>query len=137
MTHKELSGDNTPTVNAKDIVKNFQGAVVGKTRNPVVAIFFIIFVPSFLSSYTGSTKPDSTDPDIVWGYGPISITNSYQSSKDPNNYDGNPYTRRLCLFQLREPNVFIELSKSKDGLMKNLEFARVDISVAGFACIIF
>jgi type VI secretion system VasD/TssJ family lipoprotein len=113
-----------------------QGVAVGKTKISFVLIFLIIITSSFLSSCATSKKPDSADPGLVWGYGPKSITISYQASKDLNVYDGKPHTILLCLFQLSEPNVFNELSKSNDGLRKLLECSRFDKSVAGFTRII-
>jgi type VI secretion system VasD/TssJ family lipoprotein len=136
LTHKELSGDNTPTVDAEGIVRNFQGAVVGRTKISSVAVFIIIIASSFLISCATSTKPDPADPSLVWGYGSKSITISYQASKDLNVYDGKPHTILLCLFQLSEPNVFNELSKSDDGLTKLLECSRFDKSVTGYTRII-
>ncbi|MBN2515603.1 MAG: type VI secretion system lipoprotein TssJ [Deltaproteobacteria bacterium] len=109
---------------------------MGKTKVPFVAVFLFIFVSSFLSSCATGKKPDSADSDLVWGYSPKSITISYQASKDLNVYDGKPHTILLCLFQLSEPNVFNELSKSDDGLTKLLECSRFDTSVAGFTRII-
>ena len=109
---------------------------MGKTKNSFVVIFLIIIVTSFLSSCFTGKKPDPADPGLVWGYGPKSITISYQASKDLNVYDGKPHTILLCLFQLSEPNVFNELSKSDDGLTKLLECSRFDKSVAGFTRII-
>jgi predicted component of type VI protein secretion system len=42
----------------------------------------------------------------------------------------------MCVFQLSDPNVFSELSKSVDGLNKLLQCSRFDASVAGFRRII-
>ena len=97
---------------------------MGKTKVPFVAVFLIDFVTSFLSSCATSEKPDSADPGLVWGYGSKAIKISYQASKDLNIYGGKPRTILLCLYQLSEPNVFNELSKSDDGLKKLLECAR-------------
>lgn len=96
---------------------------------PVLLIFF-------LSSCAANKKPNPADPALVWGFGEKAIEISYTADKNLNLYDEKPHTILMCLYQLSDPNVFNELSKSEDGLHKLLRCSRFDQSVLGFMRII-
>ncbi len=49
-----------------------------------------------------------------------------------NFYDGKEHALHLCVYQLREPNAFKQLSYDKDGLYKLLSCGRFDQSVTSF-----
>ncbi len=101
---------------------------------------FIFLLPVLLilllSSCAAKKKPDSADPALVWGFGKNAIEISYTADKKLNMYDEKPHTMLMCLYQLSDPNVFNELSKSEDGLHKLLGCSRFDQSVIGFMRII-
>lgn len=90
----------------------------------------------FLFSCAGGKKSNSADPAVVWGFGKKAIEISYTADKNLNLYDEKPHTMLMCLYQLSDPNVFNELSKSKDGLNKLLGCSRFDQSVLSFMRII-
>lgn len=47
-----------------------------------------------------------------------------------NLYDGLPHTLLLCVYQLRDPNTFLQLADQPGGIYKLLECAPFDPSVA-------
>lgn len=95
-----------------------------------------LLVSSFFYSCATGKKTDSADPSITWGFGDKAVEISYQSDKNLNLYDNKPHTILMCVFQLNDPSVFSELSKSMDGLNKLPQCSRFDASVAGFRRII-
>ncbi|MEA1936209.1 MAG: type VI secretion system lipoprotein TssJ [Thermodesulfobacteriota bacterium] len=105
-----------------------------------IKIFYIFLLPALLilllSSCAAKKKPDTADPSLVWGFGKKAIEISYKADKNLNLYDEKPHTILMCLYQLSDPNIFNELSKSEDGLNKLLKCSRFDQSVAGFMRII-
>ena len=98
-------------------------------------LLFLLLVSLFYSCATGK-KTDSADPALTWGFGEKAVEISYRADKNLNQYDNKPHTILMCVFQLSDPNVFSELSKSADGLNKLLQCTRFDASVAGFMRII-
>ena len=105
-----------------------------------IKTFSIFLLPVLLilllSSCATKKKPDPADPSLVWGFGEKAIEISYKADKNLNLYDEKPHTILMCLYQLSDPNIFNELSKSEDGLNKLLNCSRFDQSVVGFMKII-
>jgi len=100
-------------------------------------IFLLTVLPILLLfSCAVNKKPDPADPALVWGFGKNAIEISYTADKNLNVYDEKSHTVLMCLYQLSDPNVFNELSKSEDGLRKLLGCSRFDQSVLGFMRII-
>lgn len=112
------------------------GVIVGRVKSPFIFLLSLLFFLSFLSSCATSKKAGSADPALVWGFEKKAIEISYQADKNLNLYDEKPHTILMCLYQLSDPNVFNELSKSEDGLNKLLTCSRFDESVVGFMQII-
>lgn len=110
--------------------------MVGKSKTTVISLFLFLFFLSLLTSCATSKKTDSSDPDLVWGFAQKAIDVSYRADKNLNQYDGKAHTILMCLYQLSDPNVFNELSKSNDGLNKLLTCSRFDQSVVGYRRII-
>ncbi|MBW2093709.1 MAG: type VI secretion system lipoprotein TssJ [Deltaproteobacteria bacterium] len=66
-------------------------------------------------------------PEFVYGKGEIQL--QLQASPDLNTYEGSPHTLLLCLYQLKDPNAFNQLTGDEDGLYKLLECGPFDPSV--------
>ncbi len=101
-------------------------------KSLVILSLLVIFLP-LLNACTTDKKPD---PVPVRGFVEKAIKVNYHADKQLNLYEDKSHTILMCLFQLTDPNVFNELSKSKDGLNKLLECSRFDGSVVGFKRII-
>jgi len=54
------------------------------------------------------------------------------SDKKLNYYDNSEHALHLCVYQLKEPNAFKQLSDEREGIYKLLECNRFDQSVADF-----
>ncbi|OPX40637.1 MAG: type VI secretion system lipoprotein TssJ [Deltaproteobacteria bacterium] len=66
-------------------------------------------------------------PQFVYGKGEIQL--QLQAAPDLNTYEGSPHTLLLCLYQLKDPNAFNQLTGDEDGLYKLLECGPFDPSV--------
>ncbi|MFZ0449532.1 MAG: type VI secretion system lipoprotein TssJ [Desulfatiglandaceae bacterium] len=66
-------------------------------------------------------------PEFTYGKGEIQL--QLQASPDLNSYEGSPHTLLLCLYQLKDPNAFNQLTGDEDGLYKLLECGPFDPSV--------
>ena len=98
----------------------------------LLPVLLILLLPSCAAK----KKPNPADPSLVWGFGEKAIEISYKADKNLNLYDEKSHTILMCLYQLSDPNIFNELSKSEDGLNKLLNCSRFDQSVVGFMKII-
>jgi type VI secretion system VasD/TssJ family lipoprotein len=98
----------------------------------VVVILIVVFI--FACSSTKGAAPTSTseiEPE-VWGYQRDAIRMVLNADPQLNAYDGLPHTLYLCLYQLKDPNAFNQLSGDKDGLYLLLSCSVFDPSVTGF-----
>ncbi|RLB43306.1 MAG: type VI secretion system lipoprotein TssJ [Deltaproteobacteria bacterium] len=68
-------------------------------------------------------------PPPQYSYGKGAITFHLKSSPQLNLYQGSSHTLLICVYQLRDPNGFNQLSGDEDGLYKLLECAPFDGSV--------
>ncbi len=110
---------------------------MGRVKSPFIFLFSLLFFLSFLSSCATSKKTDpADDPSLIWGFGQKAIKISYRADKNLNLYDGQPHTILMCLYQMSNPNVFNELSRSEDGLTKLLQCSRFDQGVVSFMRVI-
>lgn len=84
----------------------------------------IFVVAGFLASCASKPLPP---PQYTYGRGGI----TFHLKADPqlNLYHGSSHTLLICVYQLRDPNGFNQLSGDEDGLYKLLECAPFDGSV--------
>ena len=69
-------------------------------------------------------------PPPEWTYEKDAIEIQLKADPKLNFDDGVPHTLVLCLYQLRDPNTFNQLSDDTDGIYKLLECGLFDGSVA-------
>jgi len=68
-------------------------------------------------------------PPSEWRYEQGAVHVSLKADPQLNLYEGQPHTLLVCLYQLRDPNAFNQLTEDEDGLYKLLECSRFDSSV--------
>jgi type VI secretion system VasD/TssJ family lipoprotein len=68
-------------------------------------------------------------PPSEWRYEQGAIHLNLQADFQLNLYEGQPHTLLVCVYQLRDPNAFNQLTEDEDGLYKLLECSRFDSSV--------
>jgi len=66
-----------------------------------------------------------------WRYEQEAIDIHVKADSQLNLYEGMPHTLLMCVYQLKDPNAFNQLTEDDDGLYKLLECSRFDGSVAG------
>jgi type VI secretion system VasD/TssJ family lipoprotein len=81
---------------------------------------FILFSLVFIIASCASTPE--------WKYAEDAITLHLKSGPDLNLYQGKSHTLLLCIYQLKDPNMFNQLSEEKEGLAKLLQCGRFDAS---------
>lgn len=69
-------------------------------------------------------------PQPDWAYEKDAIQIQLKADAKLNFDDGVPHTLVLCIYQLRDPNTFNQLSEDTDGIYKLLECGLFDASVA-------
>jgi len=69
-------------------------------------------------------------PQPEWTYEKDAIQVHLKADPKLNFDDGVPHTLVLCIYQLRDPNAFNQLSEDTDGIYKLLECSLFDGSVA-------
>ncbi len=67
---------------------------------------------------------------VEWGYEKNGIQLYLTADSQLNLYQGIPHTLYLCVYQLKDPNAFNELTRNEEGLAKLLGCTRFDASVA-------
>ena len=98
----------------------------------VVACLHVVFIFA-CSSKKGTTSPSTSEIEPeTWGYQRDAIRLVLDADPQLNSYDGLPHTLYLCLYQLKDPNAFNQLSGDKDGLYLLLSCSVFDPSVTGF-----
>jgi len=103
--------------------------ILARTKQSVVFLSPLLFLLILFTSCTSNRKPA---PVPTWSFEQKAIEIHYRADKKLNLYDGKPHTILMCIFQLSNPNVFKELSKSEDGLNRLLQCSRFDESVVDF-----
>ena len=68
-------------------------------------------------------------PPSEWRYEQGAVHLNLQADSQLNLYEGQPHTLLVCVYQLRDPNAFNQLTEDEDGLYKLLECSRFDSSV--------
>ncbi len=69
-------------------------------------------------------------PPSEWRYEKEAIHLHLKADSQLNLYDGTSHTLLVCVYQLKDPNAFNQLTEDNDGLHKLLECGRFDPSVA-------
>ena len=75
-------------------------------------------------------RPRSETPPAAQSFRKEGLTLQIQADPQLNRYQRNAHTLFLCLYQLKDPNGFVQLAQERDGLQKLLECGRFDDSVA-------
>ena len=76
-----------------------------------------------------ASKPPK--PPDQWPYEKDAVHFRVNADAQLNYQDGMPHTLLLCVYQLREPNVFNQLTGNEEGLYKLMECGLFDASVVG------
>jgi type VI secretion system VasD/TssJ family lipoprotein len=63
-------------------------------------------------------------------YEKSALTLNIKSDQRLNLYQDRPHSLVLCMYELKEPNMFNQLSEERDGIYKLMECGRFDGSVA-------
>jgi type VI secretion system VasD/TssJ family lipoprotein len=66
----------------------------------------------------------------AWTYQKDAITVHFKADPKLNFDDGVPHTLLVCIYQLKDPNAFNQLSEDTDGIYKLLECGLFDPAVA-------
>ena len=67
-----------------------------------------------------------------WRYEKEAIKLTLQADPQLNLYNNMAHTLQLCIYQLKDPNGFNQLTETEEGLYKLLEGSMFDASVANF-----
>ena len=67
-----------------------------------------------------------------WRYEKEAIKLTLQADPQLNLYNNMAHTLQLCVYQLKDPNGFNQLTETEEGLYKLLEGSMFDASVANF-----
>lgn len=78
---------------------------------------------------TWSCASQPVAPPSEWRYEQEAVHLNLEADSQLNLYDGQPHTLLVCVYQLRDPNAFNQLTEDEDGLYKLLECSRFDSSV--------
>jgi type VI secretion system VasD/TssJ family lipoprotein len=70
-------------------------------------------------------------PAPEYGYEEEAIKIHVKAGPQLNLSDGKPHTLLVCIYQLRDPNAFNQLTGDQEGLYRLLECALFDASVVG------
>lgn len=102
------------------------------TRTPISLLCLGLFVMLSLAACGGSTPPDPTRSQPQWTFSPGGVKMRYKADRRLNEYDGVSHTVALCVYQLSAPSGFMNLKKTKDGLLKLLECTNFDATVMSY-----
>ena len=84
----------------------------------------LFFIALTCSCASGSVR------SVEWGYEKNGVRLYLTADSQLNLYQGIPHTLYLCVYQLKDPNGFNELTRNEDGLSKLLGCTRFDASIA-------
>lgn len=94
--------------------------------------FRILFLCFLIFLISACSKPITVPPvpmPTEWRYEKDAIRLNLQSDYQLNLYQGIPHTLVVCVYHLRDPNAFQQLTEEKEGLSKLLDCGRFDSSV--------
>jgi type VI secretion system VasD/TssJ family lipoprotein len=98
----------------------------------VLVLVVVVFFFSCASQKVSTQKSTSEIEPDKWSYQRDAIRLVLDADPQLNSHDGLPHTLALCLYQLRDPNAFNQLSGDKDGLYLLLSCNVFDPSVTSF-----
>ncbi|MBU0992510.1 MAG: type VI secretion system lipoprotein TssJ [Proteobacteria bacterium] len=88
-------------------------------------LFLILLAVFFLNACAfGPVEP------AKWNYEKDAVMIRIKADRQLNLYGGKPHTIQLCIYQLKEPNAFNQLSGDEQGLYDLLECKLFDESVS-------
>ncbi len=85
----------------------------------IIALMFTV--------YPGCASKPLPPPEFTYGKSAIRL--QLKADKELNLYQGSAHTLLICVYQLRDPNAFNQLTGDEDGLYKLLECSNFDPSV--------
>jgi type VI secretion system VasD/TssJ family lipoprotein len=101
-------------------------------------ILFLCIMITFTTFLGSCSKPKVIQPPVVQPPVIQPPRNEYQKQAIHINlkgdrklhlYHGSPHALKVCIYQLRDPNAFTQLSEDQDGILRLLECSRFDSSV--------
>jgi len=130
LTRTQDKGDNTRRLQGFNYFNKLQrwGTLGGKQKLSFFHVV-VLLLSCVLSACAGAPTHPSPDTDVAWSFGPKAIQISYHAAHDLNVYDGKAHTILLCCYQLSDPDIFNNLSKSEDGITRLLKCVRFDKAV--------
>lgn len=88
---------------------------------------FLFFVTIISIIYSCASQPL---PPPQWEYEKDAVKIHLKADPKLNLEEGTPHTLLVCVYQLKDPNAFNQLSGDNDGIYKLLECKLFDASVA-------
>ncbi len=101
----------------------------GKEVNLNKSIVTLAVLIGFLTILSCASAP-VLPPE--WRYEKEAVKITFQADPQLNLYNNMAHTLELCIYQLKDPNGFNQLTETEDGLYKLLEGGMFDASVANF-----
>lgn len=91
-------------------------------QSKMASIFFLI---AFLATGCATTQLPTE-----WTYGKDAIQIHIKADRKLNRDEGKAHTLMICIYQLKDPNAFNQLSQDTDGIYKLLDCGLFDAGVA-------
>ena len=92
-------------------------------KRSLIGIMLLAFILPLLCSCASRTPPR-------WEYEQDAITLHLDADKKLNFRDGTSHTLSVCVYQLKDPNTFHQLSDDPDGIYQLFDCSIYDASVA-------
>lgn len=104
-----------------------------KTWLKLVLVLVVVLFLFSCGSQKGSMKKSSSEPEPErWSYQADAIRLVLNADPQLNSHNGLPHALYLCLYQLKNPNAFNQLSADEDGLYLLLDCGVFDPSVTSY-----
>lgn len=110
-----FQGDHNVSVEGDDIL-------IKTLKNVIVAIVCLVVLSSCSAKKVAVPKPQ-------WLYEQDAITLRFKADRILNMYEGAPHTLMLCVYQLRDDEMFNQLASNEDGMYQLLDCEPFDSSV--------
>ncbi|MBQ4133682.1 MAG: type VI secretion system lipoprotein TssJ [Desulfovibrionaceae bacterium] len=99
-----------------------------------LAILLCLFLALLLSGCSASEQPrpsrEAENPDlVVWPHADRAIQIQVSADRNLNMFDLRPHSLQLCVYQLENPDSFLDLARSREGINTLLEAKAFDQSV--------